>query len=207
MALTLPKKSDASVVVVPPWHPDLRNADLLPDTKVVRTAFFVNGIAIVAAVALALYLGIQEWKLFEVKKQINAWQKQIDNDKKESADDVALYGQFKLEAAKTAEVDAFIHSKPIVSEIILRLGTITPKKIAFDSLDFRDTGLSIRATIKGAPDRSSGDASAYEKLLRTDKQLGPLFSEVNLLTMHTNPASGRLQIEILCVYKKGAKKA
>jgi hypothetical protein len=207
MALTLPKKSDAAVVAVPPWHPDLRNPDLLPDTKVVRTAFFVNGIAIVAAVALALYLGIQEWKLFEVKKQIGAWQRQIDNDKKESADDVALFGQFKLEAAKTNEVEAFIHSKPIISEIILRLGTITPKKIAFDSLDFKDTGLSIRATIKGAPDRSSGDASAYEKILRTDKQLGPLFSEVNLLTMHTNPGTGRLQIEILCVYKKGAKKA
>ena len=207
MALTLPKKSDAAVAAMPPWHPDLRNADLLPDTKVVRTAFFVNGIAIVAAVTLALYLGIQEWKLFEVNKQIGAWQKQIDNDKKESADDVALFQQFKLEAAKTSEVEAFVHSKPIVSEIILRLGTVTPKKIAFDSLDFKDAGVSIRATIKGAPDRSAGDASAYEKILRTDKQLGPLFSEVNLLTMHTNPTTGRLQIEILCVYRKGAKKA
>ena len=97
-------------------------------------------------------------------------------------------------------------SKPIVSEVILRLGAITPKKIALDGLDFKDTGLSIRATVKGAPDRASGDASAYEKQLRTDKVLGPMFTDVNLLTMRRNATIGRLVIEIFCAFKKGSKK-
>ena len=79
MALTLTKKSDAAVVVVPPWHPNLRIVENLPDTKVVRTAFFVNGVAMSVAIALALYLGIQEWKLHEVNKQISDWQHQIDS--------------------------------------------------------------------------------------------------------------------------------
>jgi hypothetical protein len=205
MALTRTKKSEA-VVVVPAWHPNLRIVESLPDTKVVRTAFFVNGIAMVITIALALYLGIQEWKLHEVNKQIADWQRQIDRDKKQSEDAVKLYHDFKLEEAKTSEVVDFMESKPVLSDIILRLGAVTPKKIALDSLDFRETGVSIRATVKGAPDHASGDASAYEKQLRADKVLGPMFEDVNLLTMRKNVTTNRLVIEIFCEYKKGAKK-
>jgi len=207
MALPLTKKSEAAAVVVPAWHPNIRIAENLPDTKVVRTAFFVNGAAMLVAIALALYLGIQEWKLHEVNKQIADWQRQIDRDKFQSEEAVRLYQSFKLEEAKTNEVVDFVESKPVLSEIILRLGVMTPKKIALDSLDFKDTGVSIRATVKGAPDRASGDASAYEKQLRTDKVLGPMFDEVNLLTMRKNTSTNRLVIEIFCEYKKGDKKA
>ncbi len=204
MAASQTKKSDA--IPVPPWHPNLRIVESLPDTKVVRTAFFVNGAAMLVAIALALYLGIQEWKIFEVNKQIADWQRQIDRDTKQSNEAVALYQDFKLQEAKTKEVSDFMSSKPVLSVIILRLGAITPKKIALDGLDFRDNGCSIKATVKGAPDRASGDASAYEKQLRADKILGPMFSDVNLLTMNRNQSTGRLVIEIFCEYAKGQKK-
>jgi len=194
------------VIPAPPWHPNLRIVEGLPDTKVVRTAFFVNGAAMLVVIALALYLGIQEWKLHEVNKQIADWQRQIERDTKQSADAVALYQDFKLQEAKTKEVADFMASKPILSAIILRLAQVTPKKVAMDIIDFKETGVSIRATVKGAPDRASGDASAYEKQLRTDKVLGPMFGEVNLLSMNRNTATGRLVIEIFCEYK-GAKKS
>jgi hypothetical protein len=206
MALTLTKKSSAAVILVPPWHPNIRIAENLPDTKVVRTAFFVNGAAMLVAISLALYLGIQEWKLHEVNKQISDWQRQIDQHKKESADAVLLYQDFKAEEAKTNEVADFIASEPVVSAIILRLGAITPKKIALDGLEFKGSGFNIRATIKGAPDRASTDVAAYEKQLRIDKVLGPMLEEVNLLTDKRNPNTGRLVIEIFCMYKKGTVK-
>jgi Tfp pilus assembly protein PilN len=206
MALTLSKKSSAALVVVPPWHPNIRIAENLPDTKVVRTAFFVNGAAMLVAISLALYLGIQEWKLHEVNKQIADWQRQIDRDKKESAEKVALYQDFKAEEAKTNEVSDFIESEPVVSAIILRLGAVTPKKIALDSLEFKGTGFNIRATIKGAPDRASTDVSAYLKQLRIDKVIGPMLDQVNLLTDRRNVNTGRLVIEIFCQYKKGTVK-
>jgi len=205
MALALKKKSDASVIVVPPWHPNLRIVENLPDTKVVRTAFFVNGAFMLVVILLTLYLGVQEWKLHEVNKQIADWQSQIDADSKQSDEDVALYTDFTLEEAKVDEVIEFVGSKPKLSSIILRLGAITPKKIAFDSLDFKDGGFNIRATIKGAPDPATSDASAYLKQLRTDRVLGPMFHEVDLLTLVKNPTSGRMVMEIFCAYKKEKK--
>jgi len=172
----------------------------------VRTAFFVNGLAALVVIVLALYLGHEEWTLHGVNKEIAEWQRSIDENKKASQDAVALYADFKAEEAKTNEVSDYVVSKPVISEIILRLGAMTPKKIALDALDFKDTGLSIKATVKGAPDRASGDASAYEKQLRSDKVLGPMFSDVNLLTMRRNGTSGRLVIEIFCSFKKGVRK-
>jgi hypothetical protein len=206
MALTRTKKSEASGPAVPAWHPNLRIEENLPDTKVVRTAFFVNGAAALVAIALLLYLGHQEWSLHEVNKQIADLQRNIDRDKFESARAVTLYGDFKSEEAKMLEVSDFVASKPIISELILRLGLVTPKKIAFDALDFKDNGFTLRATVKGAPDRAANDAAAYEKQLREDKVLGPKFNDVNLLTMRRNNFNGRLVIEIFCEYLKGAKK-
>jgi hypothetical protein len=204
MAPSPTKKSDAASVV-PAWHPNLRIVEHLPDTKVVRTAFFVNGAAILVTITLALYFGYKEWKLHEVNKQISVWQGQIDSDSKQSREAVALFRDFKLEEAKTNEVADFMSSKPVLSAIILRLGLVTPKKIAFDNLDFKETGISLHATVKGAPDRASGDASAYEKQLRSDKVLGPMFSSVNLLAMRKNQATGRLIIDIFLEYKKTDK--
>jgi len=207
MAPPQTKKSEAAALAAPPWHPNLRIVENLPDTKVVRTAFFVNGAGIVLATVLLLIFGHHEWSLHEVHKQIADLERDIDKNKFESAKAVKLFGNFKAEEGKMTEVSDFVSSKPIVSEIILRLGQITPKRIAFDSLSLADTGISIKATVKGAPDRAATDASAYEKQLRTDKVLGPIFKDVNLLTMRRNATSGRLVIEIFCAYKKGAKKA
>jgi hypothetical protein len=204
MAAPTTKKSDA-VVEVPAWHPNLRNAAELPDTKVVRTAFFVNGAAMLVAISAALYFGYGEWKLFEVNKQIDTWQHDIDRDRKESEAAVALYNDFKVEQAKVDEVADFVASKPANSAIIMRLATITGKRIAFDGLDINAGGITIRATVKGAPDRASGDVSAYERLLRTDKVLGPMFRTVTLLNPKRDPTTNRLVIEIFCEFKKSGK--
>jgi hypothetical protein len=199
------KKSDA-LVVAPAWHPNLRNVELLPDTKVVRTAFFINGAAMLVAITVALYFGYGEWKLYEVDKQIATWQRDIDRDKTESEQAVALYGKFQVEEAKVQEIQDFVASKPVISGIILRLAQVTSKRLAFDSMDFKDSGITLRATVKGAPDRASGDVSAYERQLRTDKVLGPMFKSVTLQNPRRDPLTNRLVIEIFCEFKKAAKK-
>jgi len=205
MAAQTTKKSDA-VVAAPAWHPNLRNVELLPDTKVVRTAFFINGAAMLVAITVALYFGYGEWKLYEVDKQIATWQRDIDRDKTESEQSVALYGKFQMQQSKVQEIEDFVASKPVISGIILRLAQVTSKRIAFDSMDFKDTGITLRATVKGAPDRASGDVSAYERQLRTDKVLGPMFKSVTLYNPKRDPQTNRLVIEIFCEFKKSPKK-
>src|SRR3954471_18196978 len=126
----LKKKSDAGAAPhVPAWHANFRNYEKLPDIKVVRTAFFINGAAITVALALLVYFALQEWNLRGINLQIADWQRKIDRDKKQSDQAVALFKKFQQEEAKALEVDAFVKSKPSVSALLIRLGQTIPSNV------------------------------------------------------------------------------
>jgi hypothetical protein len=192
----LKKKSEASVApLVPAWHPNFRNFEKLPDIKVVRTAFFVNGAAVSITLALAIYFGMQEWQLRGLSTQIADAQRQIDQNKGGSDKAVVLYKKFQVEEARIAEVEAFMKSKPIVSDIIVHLGQTVPSNIAFDGLDFRDNGLVLRLTVRGNSAAALGYATNYVEQLRTDKKLA-VFDEFSITTSTRNPSTGRLAVEL-----------
>jgi hypothetical protein len=206
MASLLKKKADNAGPVVPPWHPDLRIVDLLPDTKVVRTAFFVNGIAILGAVVLALLVVHREWELHVVNGQIADAQKQIDRDKRPSAQAVQLFGKFKQEESRIRELNEFVSSRPNLSPIILRIAETLPAKLALRSLDFGPAGLTLKAIIRGAPDQASGDASAYLDQVKADPELTKYFDEMALNSLSRDPATNRLTVELFLKFK-GVKKS
>lgn len=196
MLSLLKKKSEASAAPrVPAWHPNFRNYEKLPDIKVVRTAFFVNGAAIFVAIGLLLYFGFQEWQLHVLNSQVADWQRQIDRDKPGSDQNVALYKKFQAEETKINEVDAFLKSKPITSDLILHLGQTLPNNIALDNFDLRETGLSLRLTVRGAPEAAAGYATAYLDQLRNDKELSH-FDDFKATSSSRNASSGRLAVEL-----------
>lgn len=192
----LKKKSEAPVApLVPAWHPNFRNFEKLPDIKVVRTAFFVNGAAVSITLALAIYFGMQEWQLRGLSAQIADAQSQIDQNKSGSDKAVVLYKKFQTEEARIAEVEAFMKSKPIVSDVVVHLGQTVPSNIAFDGLDFRDNGLVLRLTVRGNSAAALGYATNYLEQLRADKKLS-VFDEFSITTSTRNPATGRLAVEL-----------
>jgi hypothetical protein len=208
MLSLLKKKSEASAApLVPPWHPNFRNYEKLPDIKVVRTAFFVNGAAIFIAITLLTYFGFEEWKLRAVNLQIRDLENHITTNKKASSDAVALFGKFKQEEAKVIEVDNFVKSKPVVSEIIIRLAETLPENIALDTLDLRDINMSMRFTVRGEPQVASRRASAYRDQLLADPELAKRFESVEFVSTPTVSAStGRLTVDFILRLKGVGKK-
>ena len=208
----LKKKSEAAAApLVPAWHPNFRNYEKLPDIKVVRTAFFVNGAAITIMLALLTYFGFQEWQLHNLQLQVADWQRQIDRDKAGSDKAVALFKKFEAQQAKFQEVDAFMKSKPLVSDLLVRLGQTLPTNIAIDSFDLRDNGLALRLTVRGAPDAATRYATAYLEQLRADKQFSR-FDQVSpdgfkIANVQRNPANGRLNVEFFLSVAKPGKDA
>ena len=153
MLSLLKKKSEAAAAPqVPAWHPNFRNYEKLPDIKVVRTAFFINGAAITIAVALLLFVGQKEWELRNVRAQIADWEAQIERDKRPSDQAVAMFKKFQAEEAKIKEVQEFEKSRPVLSEIILRLAETLPPQTALDTIDLRDNGMMLRLAVRGTPD-------------------------------------------------------
>lgn len=201
----LKKKSDAAAApAVPVWHPNFRNYEKLPDIKVVRTAFFINGAAIFAALVLLTYFGFQEWKLRAVSIQVNDWQKLIDRDKKSSESAKALFKKFQDEEAKINEVDVFVKSKPTFSPLVIRLAETLPQNVALDTIDLREASMILRISIKGLG--AGQTAQDYVERLQKDPQLLTRFDNIRLTSTPTrNATTGRTAAEIQ-LDLKGAKK-
>lgn len=207
MLSLLKKKSEADAApAVPSWHPNFRNYEKLPDIKVVRTAFFINGASILVAVSLAIFLGFKEWQLRVVKSQVAQAQAEIDRNKRASDQAIGLFKKFQTEETKINEVDTFMKSKPLVSELLVHLARTLPSNIAIDLFDLRETGLTLRLSVRGEAVAASGYATAYLEQLRADKELLKQFEEVTFTsTPMRNPATGRMTLEFLLRTKGGKK--
>lgn len=211
MPSLLKKKTDASSSEMPPWHPNLRNFARLPDTKVVRTAFFINGASVFIALGLLLWFSYQEYQLHNLDRQIADWDRQIARDKKDSDKFVALYAKFQAEQARINEVDAFVKSRPPVSLLLMRLGATLPKEIALDAFDEQVTGVGLRGTLRGTPEEASGYASDYLDQLRADKVLAGYFDDVSYSGsgVTRNPQTKRLSLQLFLRFNanfRGGKK-
>lgn len=194
---SLKKKTEAAGPQTPFWHPNFRNYEALPDTKVVRTAFFVNGGAIAVAVALLIYFTLGEFQLSGLRGQIDDLKTRIETDKPANDQAIAKYKKFKEEEAKILEIDAFVKSRPRISVLINDLSRTLPVNVAIDTFDLRADGITLRGTVRGSPDKASGYASAYVDMLRSTPEFGQLFSEITLTNLSRVPATGRVAIEVM----------
>ncbi len=183
--LSLTKKSDAQPVAAPPWHTNFRNFERLPDTKVVRTTFFINTAAIAIAASMLLWLASREYTNKSLQDQIVAAKGQIEANTKQNAEALRLSKIFLDEQKKLEEAAAFNKSSITVLEFVDLLAQTMPKEIIIDSAEARfsdpkNSGFQIRGRVAGSPDQASGLASNYVDLLRTNPRISAVFDPVTL---------------------------
>jgi hypothetical protein len=200
------KREAAAPSALPAWHPNFRNFERLPDTKVVRTAFFVNGGAILTVVILLGWFGYQEYQLRDLKSQVLDWQARIERDRRPSDAAIALFKQYQAKTARFSEIDAFVKSRPAVSDLLLRIAQTLPHNVAIDTFDLTTPGLNLAGTVRGAPELASGYASAYLDQLRADAVLKQTFDDIKLVNLNRNAATGRLSVNFFLHLKTAPKK-
>lgn len=205
--LSLLQKGDQSQVpVVPTWHPNFRNLERLPDTKVVRTRFFVNFAAVAIATSLLLYFSYQEYRINNLSRQVADWQAQIDTNKKASDQAVALSQKFADEERKISELNNFRKQRLVLSQFLLQIGSTLPPELAMDTVDIHDAAVNLRGTASGSPDEASGRTSVYVEQLRQDKYFSAVFEEVTLNKLEREQPSGRLTFDLSLRFKGAVTK-
>lgn len=210
--LSLKKKSSDQPATAPLWHPNFRNFEQLPDTKVVRTAFFVNVGAIAVALSLVLWLGYSEYQLHNLAEQIAAAQAAVDKNSKQNAEALRLSKQFADEEKKLTEAGAFVRGPIKPSEFVVILGQSLPKEISIEAGDMRLADVTtgpfcvLRGLAAGTPDQASGAASSYLEALRAHPRLAEVFESVNLTSLTRDPTTGFLFFEIVLKVKSADAK-
>lgn len=209
--LSLTKKSDAQQVAAPLWHTNFRNFDRLPDTKVVRTTFFVNTAVIALTLGLLLWLGYREYHLYNLREQISDAQHSIDSNSQKNKEALRLARIFTDEEKKLQEAVAFLQQPISPSEYINLLGHSLPKEIALQYADVRLGGAAnptfmLRGLVAGTPDQASGAASSYVDMLRAHPRLGTIFDPITLEKLNRDASAGFLSFEISLKVKSEGKK-
>lgn len=202
--LSLLKKSpdQAQAASAPAWHPNFRNFAELPDIKVVRTKFFVNGTMILMTAALALAFIYQEYKIADLERQVAEWQQQVNKDKKPSDQAVALFKKYLDQERKVLELNTYVKSARLtVSEFFKHLGDTLPRNIALTNIEIKEGGVTIYGMVSGAPESASGTASAYEKQLSSDQYITQYFDTPKLTSLVRDPGSGMMTLELNIKFK------
>ena len=206
MLSSLKKSSDKQSVTVPAWHPNFRNFERLPDTKAVRTSFFVNGVAIFVVLILAIYTIYREYGYSVLRGSTAEWEVEIKAKKPASDQAIVQFKKFQEEEKQILALRDFTaSSKLVVSDLILQLGEILPKSIKLTTIDYKPASVILRGNIEGSPDEASGQATAYLDVLRKHIPFTVLFESITLTNITRDPASSQLRFEINMKFKSAPK--
>lgn len=183
--LSLTKKSDAEPIAAPAWHTNFRNFERLPDTKVVRTTFFINTAAIAIAVGMVLWLASREYNNHALQEQIAEAKRQIESNTKQNSEALRLSKVFLEEQKKLEEAVAFTKVSVTILEFMDLLAQTMPKEVIVDYVenrtsDPRNSGFQIRGRVAGSPDQASGLISGYVDMLRAHPRIGAAFDPITL---------------------------
>ncbi len=206
----LRKKSDAGPVAAPRWHPNFRNYERLPDTKVVRTTFFVNTAAIAVATALLLWAGYRELQIKNLGSQITDSQQQIDAKSKQNAAALRLTQAFSEQEKKIQEALTFTALAVAPSDFVIDLGRTLPKDIAIEFVDMRLTpagspSIVLRGMAAGPSEQAAGTASAYADVFRTEPAFVATIANAEITTVNRDVSRGVVTFEIVLKLKVPGK--
>lgn len=199
--LSLTKKSDDQPVAAAHWHVNFRNFERLPDTKVVRTTFFVNAAAIAIALSMLIWVASREMADHSIREQIAEAERQIAANGKQNAEALRLSKNFAEEQRKLAEAAAFVKTPVDLLEFTDRLGQTLPKEIIIDffearMVDPKKSVVVLRGRVAGSPDQASGIASAYVDQLKADANLAATFDPITLNRIDRNSEGTAMAFEI-----------
>lgn len=210
--LSLKKKSDAQPVAAPRWHTNFRNFERLPDTKVVRTAFFINTAAVAVAAGMLLWVGYREYQNMSIREQIARAESDIATNAKENAEATRLSKAFSEQVKRFDEASAFVQIPISPVEYAGIIGETLPREILIDFLETRTiaagtapTVYQLRGRVAGSPDQASGVASQYVDILRAHPRLKEVFAVIDLRRIDRDVSGGFLAFEISLTVRKGGK--
>jgi hypothetical protein len=209
--LSLAKKSNSLPAVEPLWHPNFRNFERLPDTKIVRTTFFINTAAIAVTLGLLLWLGYREYHIRSLDDQIAVAQAEIDSNGNQNKEALRLSKIFGDEEKKLLESVNFLRAPLSPSDFVNLIGQSLPKEISIDTVEARLSDpknqlFVLRGVVAGTRDQASGSASSYVDVLRAHPRLSTVFDPITLERLTPEGSTGFLSFEIFLKVKPEGKK-
>lgn len=186
------------------WHVDCRLTAELPEDTLIGTRFIVHVAFIAAALAAVVFTGHQAYVMLNLHRQIRDWEQRINDNRAEVRDIQRMQKEYAVEAAKIDQAHALVRPHLYVSELVANLGRTRPERMAIDIIEWNETGVVIRGSLKERSDRATEILGGYIDQLRKDAQIGPLFRDIVLTDLDRGSTGETLRFEIKLTMKGGA---
>lgn len=183
------------------WHPDFRVVATLPDTKVIRTSFLVNIVAVVTVLALAYLVFRQESEISSIQSQKDDWSQQAGAKKPRLEKATQLQKEFSEGEKKVQQVQKFVESPVVGSELLLLVAETMPRMTILDVIEMSAEFVRLRGTVVGS---SASLSQAYADQLAANPAVKAMAESVRLSSQNRDVAGGRFTFEIEIKLKGGA---
>lgn len=129
--------SNTKKVTQRPWRPDFREVNLLPDTKVIRTGFLINFVAISITLLVATLYVIKEYSLQSVMAQVRELESQVADNTASNRSMLDANKRFKQSSSIMEEVIAFDRQLLDFPGFIKDITGILPQRVVLSGIELK----------------------------------------------------------------------
>ncbi len=122
----------------PKWRPDFRIVEKLPDTKMVRTKFVVNFMAIGLLCVLVVVVGYREFSKLEINRQIASLKREQENRVSGNRIFTRFDGEFKSLADKVKDIKDFKKQPVHPAHLLVELSRMRTADVVFDAISYEN---------------------------------------------------------------------
>ncbi len=166
--------------LAPNWHVDCRLIAELPEDSVVGMRFITYAISCAIAFAAVLFTGWYAYADLTVRRQIEDAEQKIEDDRWEVIEIRRLQRFYEIESKKIESAYSEMRNPILISSFISVIGKTLPDRMVVDTIEFNEGKFVIHGRLREASERASLLLGNYLDKLRSNPDVGPRFSSINV---------------------------
>lgn len=187
------------------WHPSFRITETLPDTKVIRTSFAVNAVAVASVLALGAFLVTREISTSGLREQSAELSAKITEARPRLAKAAEFQKRFSASEQKLHEIQTYLTPDLVASDFLVIISETLPRMISIDSIEMSMGSVRLRGSVVGSSERSAPLAKAYAEQLAEHPALKEQMSSIRLNNQNRDQLGDRFTFEIEMKLKSGGQ--
>jgi hypothetical protein len=176
------------------WHVDCRLIAELPEDSVVGVRFITYAVSCAIALAAILFTGWYAYADLSLRHQIDDASQHLEDDRWEVIEIRRLQRFYEIEAKKIESAYLEMKNPILISGFISELGHDLPDRMVVDSIELVDGQFILRGRMREVSERASRLIGAYLEKLRSDPEVGPHFSQINVTSLDRSPEDEQVMI-------------
>jgi hypothetical protein len=190
------------IFLSPHWHVDCRLVAELPEDSVVGIRFITYAISSALALAAVLFTGWYAYADFSLRRQIDDANLRLEDDHWEVVEIRRLQHFYETASKQIESAYSEMKSPILISGFLTELGHALPDKMVVDTVEFGDGRLIVRGRLRESSEMASQLLGKFLEKLRTDPEVGPHYTSINVTDLDRSPEDDRVMLYTLTMRLK-----